>query len=113
MSITAAVLICLAPVVYDGDTFKCGDSGISVRLFGIQAPERNTTPVGEHALASENLRQLVRGGLVCEPRGTNWSRIVAVCRNAAGVDLGRAQIEAGHATEWCAYSKNYYGRCPQ
>lgn len=109
MSITAALLVCLSPAVYDGDTFRCSNSPTSVRLFGIQAPERGEP----NSIASTaNLANLLTGGVICEPRGTNYSRIVAICWNAGGVELGRAQLNAGHAVEWCTYSRNYYGRCP-
>lgn len=106
--IGAAILLCLAPVQIDGDTLKCGATRTSIRLFGINSPEKGTAGASE---ATAALGGLIAGGLVCQPRGTSYSRIVAVCFNAAGVDIGKAQIEAGHAIEWCSYSRNFYGTC--
>lgn len=107
--ITAAILICLAPVPSDGDTLRCGLSSTTVRLFGLNANETGTVGAYEAkvALATE-----AQGGLICEPRGTNYSRIVAICFNHKGEDVGRKLLNAGHVKEVCAYSRNYYGTCP-
>lgn len=107
--ITAALLICLAPVAYDGDTVKCGNTRTSIRVFGIQAPEKGQA--GDPA-STANLQAEVQGGLICEPNGTSYSRVVALCTNAQGVDIGLGQLGGGFAVEWCAYSKNYYRTCP-
>lgn len=108
MSITAALLICFAPVAYDGDTIRCGASKTTVRVFGIEAPEIGTSGSLDSRV---NVQALSDGGVWCEPRGTNYSRIVAICYNSKGVDIGRAQLQGGFAKEWCAYSRNYYGTC--
>jgi endonuclease YncB( thermonuclease family) len=106
--ITAAILLCLSPVVIDGDTFRCGRSPTTVRVFGVQAPE-----IGQPGdLPARNaLAQLLAGGVMCEPRGTSYSRITAICMNSAAVDIGQQMLRTGHATEWCSYSKNLYGTC--
>lgn len=107
--IVAALLVCLAPTAYDGDTIKCAN-GQAIRLFGVQAPE--TRPVEAGAIESRDyLQASVNGGVVCESRGASFSRIVARCFNAGGADIAKAQLEAGHATEWCSYSRNFYGTC--
>lgn len=103
----AALLICLAPVAYDGDTLKCA-GGQSVRLFGIQAPEKRQAGDPE---STASLQALITGGVVCESRGASWSRIVARCFNASSTDIAKAQLDAAHASEWCEYSRNFYGTC--
>lgn len=103
----AALILCLAPVAVDGDTVKCGAT--SIRLFGIQAPERGAAG---YAASKLHLQGEVSGGLVCESRGASYSRIVATCSNGAGKDMGRVQLDASHAVEWCSYSRNHYGTCP-
>lgn len=108
MSLAAAILICLSPVPADGDTLKCGASKTSIRLFGVNSVDG--TPLDAQAKA--RLGALSAGGLVCEPKGTSYSRIVAVCKNHVGTDIGKALITEGLATEWCSYSRNYYGNCP-
>lgn len=112
--ITAALLICLAPIAHDGDTVRCGNSKQSVRIFGIQAPEIGMAGALNSRVALQGKSE---GGLICEPRGTNYSRVVAICFNAAGEDIGKAQLQGGFAKEWCAYSvsrdypRGYYGGC--
>ncbi len=113
--ITAAILICLSPVPSDGDSLRCNVSPTRVRLFGVNAPETGQPGAVE---AKTALADYSAGGLLCEPRGTNYSRVVAICTNAAGQDLGRLLLDAGLVAEWCAYSvsrqypKGYYGTCP-
>ncbi len=105
--ITAAILLCLAPAVSDGDSLRCGTSPTTVRLFGVRSVDG--TPADAAAAAA--LAQMVGGGLICEPRGTSYSRIVAICRNAQGLDVGGELIRSGKATEWCQFSRNAYGTC--
>ena len=107
MSITAALLICLSPFAVDGDTIKCGASNVSVHLFGVNSVDR--TPLD--AKAKARLGPLTAGGVTCVPKGTSYSRIVAVCTNHVGTDIGKALITEGLATEWCSYSRNYYRTC--
>jgi len=116
MSITAAALICLSPVAYDGDTVRCGISPARVRLFAIEAPEVN--PLQPGALEAKAATQgLSVGGLMCEPKGANFSRLVALCYNSRGQDIGRLLMDSGLVKEWCQYSvsrkfpNGYYGTC--
>ncbi len=109
MSITAAVLICLAPVPSDGDTVRCGLSPTTVRLFGVNANETGTVGAYEAKVA---LQAELNGGVMCEPKGASYSRIVAVCFNYRGEDVGRKLLNAGHVKEVCMYSRNAYGTCP-
>ena len=106
--ITAAILICLAPLASDGDTFRCGSSPTSVRLFGLNAPETGTVGAFE---AKAAITAELQGGVICEPRGTSYSRIVAICSNSKGEDIGRKLLKAGHVKEVCTFSRNYYGGC--
>ena len=107
MTILTSLLICLAPVAIDGDTVKCGD-GTSLRIWGVNAPEKKQP--GSVA-ATESLAVLTVGGLVCQPKGASFSRIVAQCFNGAGKDVARVQLERGHGKEVCGFSKGFYGGC--
>lgn len=109
MSITAAILICLAPIASDGDTFRCGISPTTIRIFGLNANETGTVGAFE---AKVSLTNELIGGVICEPRGTNYSRIVAICRNYKGEDIGEKLLRLGHVKEVCTFSKNYYRTCP-
>lgn len=89
--------------VIDGDTLEV--AGERVRLFGVDAPERED-PRGPRATAA--LVDLVDGRQVtCTPTGdTSYGRIVARCR-AGGRDLGDALIRDGWAFAWRAYTDEY------
>jgi hypothetical protein len=110
MSLMAALLWCLSPVAYDGDTVRCGDSPTRVRIFGVGAVE-----IGQPGwqAARDALQRRVAGGIVCEPRGTSYTRIVGLCYDATGRDVGMELLKVDKVvTELCSYSKNYYGTCP-
>lgn len=110
----AALFICLAPTAYDGDTIRCGNTQTRIRLFAISAPELSD-PGGPESKAA--LAPLLAGGVECEIKGASYSRLVAVCENSSGQDVGHVQMQTGHATEWCSYSVSkayptgFYGTC--
>lgn len=89
-------------------------SGISVRLFGIDAPEGKQTcnlsgatwRCGEEA--ATQLRNLI-GGSPIECRGRDidtYGRTLAVC-TVAEIEINRAMVEAGWATAFRKYSQDY------
>jgi endonuclease YncB( thermonuclease family) len=96
----------------DGDRLSV--SGISIRLFGIDAPELGQTcsrsgtswPCGEEA--RQSLAKLVTGQRVeCRGRGIDtYGRTLAVCATASG-ELNRALVEQGWATAFRKYSDAY------
>lgn len=109
MSIMSAILICLLPTAYDGDTIRCGDGQTRVRIFGVNAVE-----VGQPGwqAARDALQKRIEGGLICEPRGTSYGRQVGLCYDATGRDVGMELLQVDHVvTEWCTYSRNFYGTC--
>lgn len=108
MTPVLAFLVCLAPVPLDGDTFRCaGPTKQAVRVFAARSDD--FTPADTAAKA--RLAVTTAGGLVCEPRGASYNRIVARCWNGAGLDVGEDLIRGGYVTEWCSYSANFYGTC--
>lgn len=112
MSLTAALLFCLAPVAADGDTVRCGGGQhwTRVRLWGVQAPEKGAVGAEAARLA---LQSRVAGGIVCEPKGTSYTRIVALCYDGTGRDIAMTLLKVDRTVaEWCSYSRNYYGTCP-
>ncbi|VVS99822.1 thermonuclease family protein [Hoeflea sp. EC-HK425] len=101
-----------APVRYvvDGDTLYLHGQKTRIRLFGIDAPEMDTR-AGKAARA--HLSKIAQGRKVtCQIiERDRYGRFVGRCHLPDGRDIGRVMIEAGHAREFCRYSKGIYGRC--
>lgn len=96
--------------VVDGDTFKLSGQSQSIRVWGLDAPERNKAG-GSAATAALNALisgQTLRCGVVDIDR---YQRLVGQCFLPDGRDITAAMIMTGTATEYCRYSKGYYGTC--
>lgn len=110
-SVSAQTLMGEASAV-DGDSLSV--AGMSVRLFGIDAPEGKQTcnrngaqwACGEEA--ARQLASLVAGQqVVCRGRGTDdYGRTIATC-NARGLELNRTMVEHGWAVAFRSYSSDY------
>jgi endonuclease YncB( thermonuclease family) len=90
--------------VIDGDTFVA--SGLKIRLWGINAPERdeplyaNSRAVLEHILES--------GDLSCSKQDTDrYGRAVMQCLTDT-VDVGALMVRSGFARDYQRYSKGFY-----
>jgi endonuclease YncB( thermonuclease family) len=94
----------------DGDTFRLQDLEPSIRIWGLDAPERGQ-PGG--AEATNMLQDLITGQtLTCRIRDIDrYDRIVAQCFLSDGQDIAAEMIEARVAREYCRYSGGYYGTC--
>jgi endonuclease YncB( thermonuclease family) len=98
--------------VVDGDTIEV--AGRRVRLYGIDAPERDQACErdGRHYACGEEaaraLVELVAGRDVrCMGRGEDqYGRLIAVCQ-AGGTDLGEAMVRAGWAVAFRRYAEDY------
>ena len=98
--------------VIDGDGLEI--NGESLRLVGIDAPERKQfcfPPKGRVAcgqLAKQHLENLIdRRRIDCELRGRDkWERWLAVC-HVEGESLNAAQVSAGWALAYRYYSRDY------
>jgi endonuclease YncB( thermonuclease family) len=98
----------------DGDSLSV--SGISIRLYGIDAPELAQTcsrqgsswTCGEEA--RRQLQAIVEGRQVSCRRVDvdEFGRVVARC-TAGGWDVGKAMVSAGWATAFRKYSDDYVG----
>jgi len=105
-----AIILLEDPRAVDGDTLAVDRPGVgvvlSVRLFGIAAPELSE-PGGQRS--RQLLQELVNGRtIVCRPVArASYGRVVATC--AMGVlDLGSALVRAGAARDCPAYSGRRY-----
>ena len=96
--------------VVDGDTFKLSGQSLSSRVWGLDAPERNKAG-GSAATAALNaliLGQTLSCVVVDIDR---YQRLVGQCFLPDGRDITAAMIMTGTATEYCRYSKGYFGTC--
>lgn len=94
--------------IVDGDTFYLEGVQARLRIWGIDAPEKNEPGAAE---ATEALTSLIAGkALSCEELDRDrYARIVARCMLDDGSDIGREMIDIGAATELTRYSNGYYG----
>lgn len=98
--------------VVDGDTIEV--AGVTVRLFGIDAPEKAQTCSGSQGewacgvWAGRELEAAIAGRTVtCIPQDTDrYGRIVADCL-AEGEDLGAWQVGIGAAEAYRRYSTRH------
>lgn len=110
--IFAAALVCAAPQVHDGDSFRCGAERI--RIANIDAPElpgspkcaarRGATAWCDYragAEARDALRGLIGGRAVTiERQGIDpYGRTLALV-SVGGVDVGEWLVQRGLARRW-------------
>lgn len=104
---TGLLFACLVIATVDGDSFRC-EGGLSVRAWGINSVERGEPGYREARLHLQGL--ILRKLLLCEGKGVSHDRIVARCRREEdGLDLGEAQVRAGHASDCPRFSGGLYG----
>lgn len=96
--------------VVDGDTFRISSRPVSIRVWGIDAPE--IEEFGGVA-ATAALTQLISGQhLRCRQRDIDrYGRIVGQCVLADGRDVAAEMIASGTAREFCRFSSDFYGTC--
>lgn len=102
----------------DGDTLILNSA--SIRLWGIDAPERRADEacssgrgqVSPTEFSTARLAELIGDNDVsCEIRGydSRWRRSVALCR-VNGEDVASAMVSRGFARDWPRYSGGHYAR---
>ena len=96
--------------ITDGDTFTLSGTSRRIRIWGLDAPEKDETG---GSLATDVLRDLISGKeLDCLVRDIDrYGRIVGQCFLPDGRDITAEMIRSGVATEYCRFSKDYYGTC--
>jgi endonuclease YncB( thermonuclease family) len=95
--------------VTDGDTFKIQGYPWPIRIWGIDAPERDTNA---GVTARVFVERLIKGqNLTCEKVVVDrYQRTVAKCF-LGDQDIARLILGASHAREYCSFSNGFYGRC--
>lgn len=100
------LILCASPGIIDGDTFRC-DGNLKIRLWGIDAPERNASGGLQ---ATKALANITAGQtLVCKRRGKSYDRIVAQCWIGRR-DVADQLVHQGHAVDLPKFSRGYYSR---
>lgn len=96
--------------ILDGDTFTLSGTSRRIRVWGLDAPERNER--GGSA-ATQTLQSLISGqSLDCVVRDMDrYGRIVGQCFLPDDRDITAEMIRLGVATEYCRFSRGYYGTC--
>ncbi len=96
--------------ILDGDTFTLSGESRRIRVWGLDAPEWDQRG-GSGATAT--LRRLISGTtLRCNVLDIDrYGRLVGQCFLPDGRDIAAEMIRSGAATEYCRYSRGYYGTC--
>jgi endonuclease YncB( thermonuclease family) len=96
--------------VTDGDTFSLRGIERPIRVWGIDAPERDERGA---SAATSTLRRLIAGqSVTCRVRDIDrYGRIVGQCFLTDSRDIAAQMIAAGVALEYCYFSGGYYGTC--
>ena len=96
--------------VLDGDTFTLRGESRRIRVWGLDAPEWDQQ--GGSA-ATETLHGLISGKtLSCSVVDIDrYGRLVGQCFLPDGRDIAAEVIRSGAASEYCRYSRGFYGTC--
>ena len=96
--------------ILDGDTFTLSGESRRIRVWGLDAPEWDQQG-GSNATAT--LRSLISGKtLRCNVLDIDrYGRLVGQCVLPDGRDIAAEMIRSGAATEYCRYSRGFYGTC--
>lgn len=102
-----SVFLCLNPIAIDGDTIRCSNSEMTIRLVAVDAPElgRCKGRVGRVCIAGDGpaSRAFTQGALNLGPVTVTphkldlYGRIVATVRTADQANLSCSLIASGNA----------------
>ena len=93
--------------VVDGDSLYLENHEPQIRLWGVDAPERNESGYdrARNTLTGLALDQSVRCDIVDTDK---YQRSVARCFLADGQEINRMMIESGAAKEYLRFTQGYY-----
>jgi len=95
--------------VVDGDSLYFHGHEVQIRLWGVDAPEKNEAGFNS---AKNALNAFANGQvLTCQIMDTDrYGRVVARCFLKDGQEINRLMIESGAAVEYRRFSNGYYSR---
>lgn len=98
-----------ARYIIDGDTLYINGHKPAIRLWGVDAPEKNESG---HNAATATLKKLAQGKkLTCRKIAIDrYGRTVARCFLPNGQEINAAMIASGTASEYRRYTKGFYSR---
>ena len=96
-----------ARYIVDGDTLYINGHKPAIRLWGVDAPEKNESG---HNAATATLKKLAQGKkLTCRKIETDrHGRTVARCFLPNGQEINAAMIASGTASEYRRFTKGFY-----
>lgn len=96
-----------ARYIVDGDTLYIRGHKPAIRLWGVDAPEKNESG---HIAATNMLKQLAEGKKIqCKKIETDrYGRTVARCFLSNGQEINAAMIASGTASEYKRFTKGFY-----
>ena len=98
-----------ARYIVDGDTLYINGHKPAIRLWGVDAPEKNESG---HNAATATLKKLAQGKkLTCRKIAIDrYGRTVARCFLPNGQEINAVMIASGTAKEYSRYTKGFYSR---
>jgi len=95
--------------VVDGDTLHIEGHKPSIRLWGVDAPEKNEAG---YSTATNMLKNLTHGQILnCQKIETDrYGRTVARCFLSNGKEVNAEMITSGTATEYRRFTKGFYSK---
>ncbi len=97
--------------VVDGDSLYIKGVEPQIRLWGVDAPERDERG---YQTAKDKLIDLAKGERIgCETKDIDkYDRIVGRCFVVLkNLEINKELIESGVSQEYCRFTKNYYRTC--
>jgi len=95
--------------IVDGDTLYIRGHKPAIRLWGVDAPEKNESG---HNAATATLKRLAQGKkLTCRKITIDkYGRTVARCFLSNGKEVNAEMIASGTASEYRRYTKGFYSK---
>lgn len=96
--------------VVDGDSLYIAGQDTQIRLWGVDAPERDEP--GYERAKQALVKLALKKNVYCATQDIDkYDRIVARCFLEDGKEINQALLASGVSQEYCRFTKNYYGFC--